>query len=147
MNQMDSFSFWQRWLFVVALIIVVFGVFMAVLNGTALFDWLFNNQIDPVFWGDTAVADNAQTFQRFVYGVLGATVAGWGVFIAFIAHYPFRQKEKWAWNCVLAGVLLWFLIDTPISLYFQVNFNAAFNTLLLVLVILPLAFTRRLFDG
>ncbi|MFQ5399613.1 MAG: hypothetical protein ACE5E7_08455 [Anaerolineae bacterium] len=129
-----------------SLIIIVFGVFMALLNGTALFDW-FNNQIDPVFWEDTAVPDNAQTFQRFIYGVLGATVAGWGVFLAFIAYCPFRQKEKWAWNCVLAGLLLWFLIDTPISLYFQVAFNAAFNTLLLVSAILPLAFTRRFFDG
>jgi hypothetical protein len=144
---MKSFSFWSRWLFVVALVIVVFGVFMALLNGTAVFDWLFNNQVDPVFWGDTAVPPPADTFQRFIYGVLGATVAGWGVFLVFITHYPFRRREKWAWNCILVGMGLWYLIDTPISLYFQVYFNAAFNSLLLVLAFLPLAFTRRFFDG
>ncbi len=143
---MSTFSFWSRWLFVVSLVIVVFGIGMALLNGTVLFD-LFNNQVNPAFWQDTAVPDNAQTFQRFIYGVLGATVAGWGIFLAFIAHYPFRRQEKWAWNCIFTGMLLWFLIDTPISLYFQVPFNAVFNTLLFVLAMLPLAFTRRFFDG
>ena len=143
---MGTFSFWSRWLFVVSLVIVVFGIFMALLNGTALFG-LFNDQVNPVFWGDTAVPDSAQTFQRFIYGVLGATMAGWGVFLAFIAHYPFRRQEKWAWNCIFAGLLLWFLVDTPISLTFHVTFNAVLNTLLLALAILPLAFTRRFFDA
>ncbi|MBU0493992.1 MAG: hypothetical protein KKA73_30200 [Chloroflexi bacterium] len=142
---MLTFSFWQRWLLVVSFIIIVFGVAMALLNGTAVFDLLFNNQISPVFWGAETIPDVGIRFQQWIYGVLGATVAGWGVFLAFIAHYPFKAREKWAWNCVLIGLLLWYLIDTPISLYFGVVFNAVFNTLLLVLAIPPLVFTRKHF--
>jgi len=141
---MHKFSFWQRWLLVVGLVIAAFGMVMALFNGTIVFE-LFNGQIDPVFWGAGDMPEAATRFRQWVYGAWGATVAGWGIFIAFIAHYPFRHKEKWSWNCLAVGLLVWYLVDTAISLYFKVYFNAVFNTLLLILVALPLAFTRKHF--
>lgn len=142
---MNGFSFWQRWLFGVSLLITAFGLLLVFFNQTPVFDLLFNRQVNPVFWGAEDIADSALTFQKWIYGVLGATVAGWGAVMAFIAHHPFRRKEKWAWNCLATGMLVWFIADTSVSLYFKVVFNAAFNVLLLVAVFLPLLFTRRHF--
>ena len=144
---MEHFGFWQRWLFIAGLIIIIFGLLMAFLNQTRPFDLLFNNQINPIFWGVRAVPEEVVVFQSWIYGVLGATVAGWGVFLAFIAHYPFKNKERWAWNCVALGMLLWFTVDTAISLYFGVIFNALFNTILLIAVLLPLILSRRAFSN
>lgn len=141
---MDRFTFWLRWLFVVGVIICVFGIIMAFLSGTVLFR-PFDRQINSVFWGNGSVDSATKEYQQWIMGVLGATMASWGIFVLFIAHYPFRQKEKWSWNCLMLGLLVWFLIDSSISLYFRVYFNAIFNTALFVLVILPLAFTRRHF--
>jgi hypothetical protein len=141
---MERFDFWQKWLFIVSLLITAFGVFMACCNATSLFD-LFNQQIDPVFWGSAQLSTAASNFQAWVYAVWGSTVAGWGIFLAFIAYYPFKQKEIWAWNCLVSGLLLWYLLDTGFSLYYQVVFNAIFNTLLLMLVIPPLGMTYRNF--
>ncbi len=141
---MTAFSFWQRWLLVVSLIIIAFGVALALLNGTVVFA-LFNSQIDPVFWGAAGIPADTARFQQWIYGVLGAMMAGWGVFLAFIAHYPFKMKEKWARNCMAAGLLLWYVLDTGISLYFGVYFNALFNTVLLVLGLVPLLFTWKQF--
>ena len=141
---MTSFSFWQRWLFVVGVIIAIFGALMAKLSGAYVFD-LFNRQIDPAFWGAAAVGESAKEFQKWVYGVWGATIAGWGVFIAFIAHYPFANKEKWAWNCIVTGLAVWFVLDTTLSIYHRVYFNAAFNSALLILAGLPLAVTKKHF--
>jgi hypothetical protein len=141
---MKEFSFWQIWLFAVGALLTVFGIVMAFFSGTAVFE-LFNSQVDPVFWRTEDIADNARRFQQWIYGVLGATVAGWGVFVTFVAHYPFRKKEKWSWDCLVVGLLLWYLTDTAISLNFKVYFNAVFNTVLLVLVMLPVIFTRRYF--
>jgi hypothetical protein len=141
---MNSFSFWQRWLFFIGLLVAAFGMLLAFFSGTFLFE-LFDQQITPVFWGTVDIPGSAREFQRWVYGVLGATMAGWGVFLAFIAHHPFKRKEKWAWNCILAGLLVWFVIDTAISLNFKVYFNAAFNTALFVAVVLPLGFSRKYF--
>lgn len=141
---MKGFLFWQRWLFGVGLLIILFGIMMALFSGTTLFQ-LFDSQVNPVFWGTEGLADNVRRFQQWIYGVLGATVAGWGILLTFIAHYPFKKKEKWSWDCLLVALLVWFLVDTAISLHFRVYFNAIFNTVLLILVVLPLVFTRRHF--
>ncbi len=141
---MKGFSFWQRWLFGVGLLIILFGIMMALFSGTKLFQ-PFDSQVNPVFWGTERLADNVRRFQQWIYGVLGATVAGWGILLTFIAHYPFKKKEKWSWDCLLVALLVWFLVDTAISLHFRVYFNAIFNTVLLILVVLPLVFTRRHF--
>lgn len=141
---MTSFSFWQRWLFVVGVVVSVFGVMMALLSGTPLFD-LFNRQIDPAFWSTNAIDDVARQFQQWIYGVWGATIAGWGIFLTYIARYPFNRKERWAWNCLVVGLLVWFVLDTSLSVFYKVYFNAAFNTTLLILAGLPVVFTRKEF--
>ena len=141
---MSNFKFWQRWLLVVGIAITVFGILMAILSGTPLFD-LFNRQIDPAFWGAGTVGDPAKRFQQWIYGVWGATVAGWGIFLSFVARYAFAKKERWAWNCMVLGLLVWFVLDTTLSLFHQVYFNVAFNAGLLILAMLPMVFTRKEF--
>ena len=141
---MQKFSFWQRWLFVVGLGIAAFGILMTFLSGTPLFD-LFNQQIAPAFWGTGASLESIRPFQQWIYGIWGATIAGWGVFVTFVAHYPFRNKEKWAWNCLVLGLLVWFVLDTALSAFHKVYFNVAFNTALLILAGLPAVFTRKEF--
>ena len=145
MERMSTFSFWQKWLFAVAVLITIFGVIMVFVSGTPLFD-LFNRQIDPVFWGVNAVDASAKQFQQWVYGVLGATMAGWGIFIASVARYPFRKKERWAWNCIAFGLVVWFILDTSLSYYHKVYFNVVFNMVLFILAMLPVIFTRKDFD-
>jgi hypothetical protein len=98
-----------------------------------------------VFWDAHAIGNPAKEFQQFVYGVLGGTMAGWGILIAFVTRYPFRNKEKWAWNSMVASILVWFVLDTYSSIYFKVYLNAISNTALLILVALPIIFSRKNF--
>ena len=84
-------------------------------------------------------------YQGWLYGVLGSTMAGWGIFFAFIAHIPLQRKERWAWNCLLIGMLVWYIAGTTISLKYGVTFNSPFNTVILLLVILSLLFTYKSF--
>ena len=144
---MDKFSFWQKWLFLVSLIITIFGILLALFNQTSIFNFLFNNQINSSFWNTDSNTPEIINFQNWIYGVLGATVAGWGIFMAFIAYYPFQKREKWSWNCLVCGMIVWFILDTSISIIFKVFFNACFNSLVLILVILPLIFTRKDFNN
>jgi hypothetical protein len=142
---MGSFSFWQRWLFVVALVLVAFGIALALFSQTTVFDVLFNHQINPAFWRTQDTPAFVAAFQGWVYGVLGATVSGWGIFLAFIARYPFRNQERWSWNCMAVGMTVWYVVDTFLSLRFGVVFNATFNTIVLAAVIAPLFATRKAF--
>ena len=141
---MNRFMFWQRWLLILSGIIIIFGLVMSLLSSTTIFD-LLNNQVDPTFWGTQPIPEQALAFRSWVYGVTGAAMAGWGVFFAFLAHYPFRRREKWAWNCILLGMLVWYVPDTTISLIHGVTFNALFNTVLLIAIALPLMMTRKEF--
>lgn len=144
---MTSAEFWNRWLLFAGWLLVVFGLLLAFLNQTHLFDVAFNRQIDPVFWPAGVAAESIDSFQSWIYGVLGATVSGWGVFVVFLARYPFTKRERWARNCIAVGITLWYIADTSISLYFGVTFNAVVNTVLAGLVYTPLLATRQEFKG
>jgi hypothetical protein len=141
---MNRFEFWNRWLFGVSLLIAAFGLALAAASSTPLIGPL-NRLVDPVFWGSQPVPAPAAAFRGWTYAVMGATMAGWGVFLAFMAQIPFRRRERWAWNCFVLGILAWYIPDTSFSLLAGVFFNAAVNTVLLLLVALPLIFTRREF--
>ncbi len=138
---MTNLAFWQKWLLILGLLIILFGVGLAVLGGSPFQGP--NSPIDTVFWDTQGTTAAVIDFQHWIYGVLGATMAGWGVFTAFIAYYPLKQREPWAWNCLIIGLLLWYLLDTAVSLRFRVYFNAAFNTVLIALVLLPLGATWK----
>jgi hypothetical protein len=99
---MTSFLFWQRRLVAVGAAVSVFGVMMALLIGRPFFD-LFNRQIDPAFWGANAVDSAIKQFQQWIYGVWGATIAGWGIILTCGARYPFSKKERWFWNYMVCS--------------------------------------------
>ena len=117
---------------------------MALLSGTPLFD-LFNRQIDPAFWKAGTVDGATRQFQAWIYAVWGATIAGWGIFMSFIVHYPFNRKERWSWNCLVLGLLTWFILDTSLSVFHGVYFNVIFNSALIIVVGLPVIFTKKAF--
>jgi hypothetical protein len=106
---------------------------------------LFNRQIDPNFWASAEISENTLKFQGWIYGVLGAVIAGWGTLIAFWAHYPFKSRERWAWNGLAVGTGIWYCADTVISAVYGVTFNIVFNTVMLVLLATPLVFTKKYF--
>ncbi len=139
---MDRFVFWQRWLFGVGLYLAFFGVVLALFPHSSLIDWAFNDHINPLF----GLTQEGLRFQAWAYGVLGATMGGWGVMIAFMAHIPFKKKEPWAQRALLISLTFWFILDQLISGYHGVIFNVAFNTLLYGVLILPLVMTRKSFQ-
>lgn len=142
---MTSFDFWQKWLKFVGIYLAIFGLCLSFFSQSDLMSILFHDQIDPSFFKGDAISDDTHRFQGWIYGVLGAVVAGWGILIAFWAAYPFCSKQPWAWKGLAVGVIAWYLPDTFISIKFQVYFNVVFNTFLLAVLILPLIFTRKSF--
>ena len=141
---MQKFMFWQRWLVVSGMAVVLFGIFMALLNWTELMQQI-DKEVDPVFWGNIADNEGTVKFKQWIYGAWGSTIAGWGIIIAFVAAVPFKRKEKWAHASISAGLIVWYLLDTGISYYHQVYFNVALNTAFLIILGIPLLATAREF--
>jgi len=91
---MSKHRIWDRWLQTVGWILVVFGLVFALFNQSSLFDLAFNQNIDPVFSGAAHVSEDMHRFQAWIYGVLGATIAGWGLFIVFLSQVSVSQTGK-----------------------------------------------------
>lgn len=123
---MFSFSFWHKWLLGLSGLIILFGVGMALTSGTSLFN-LFHNQVAPVFWGrPRPTPPCAASSSEWVYAVLGATMLGWGMFLAFMVFYAFKKREPWSWVCISLGLGLWFMLDTAVSAWCRVTLNVLF---------------------
>jgi hypothetical protein len=142
---MKTFMFWQKWLLIVGVCLVGFGLYLTFFSHSNLMNIIFNRQIDPNFWEVTELPKDALKFQSWIYGVLGAVIAGWGTLIAFWAHYPFKSRERWSWNGLALGTVIWYCADTAISAIYGVIFNVIFNTALLFLLATPLVFTKKYF--
>jgi hypothetical protein len=142
---LGKFDFWQKWLFFVGIYLVLFGLFLTFFSQSNIMDYLFNKNIDLYFWGDSTLPESTFRFQGWIYGVLGAVIAGWGTLIAFWAHYPFKTQEQWAWNGLALATTIWYTADTTISAMHGIIFNVVFNTILLFLLAMPLLFTRKIF--
>lgn len=140
----SRFLLWRNWLLAVCAIVIVFGLVIALLSRSPLFA-IFNDLVNGVFWGGTAPDANTGRFILWAYGMLGATMAGWGVTLAFIVFYPFTRKEPWAWNAIAIGLALWFVVDTFMTVYTGAYFNAGVNVLLIVLAGIPLLMSRKAF--
>jgi hypothetical protein len=141
---MRRLSLWRNWLVVLGLGLAAFGVGMTLFNNTPIFA-VFNDRIDPVFWPEGIPAQGRVPFRSWVYGAWGATVAGWGLTLFFIARYPFAGRKLWAWQAVLWSLLLWYALDTGVSLRFGVTVNVILNTAILALALIPLLASRKAF--
>ena len=144
---MNKFNFSVVWLKIASLLFALFGIMIALLNQTHIFQIAFNDQINPVFWKEAVMTAEAVYFQQWIYGLLGATCLMIGIMIFFIVKYAFAQRERWAWNCLIAGVAAWFIIDETISLYYAVYFNAVLNLVLLMAFLVPLFLTMADFKN
>ncbi len=143
---MKGFAFWRIWLFVGCVSMIVLGLLMVFFNQHPLFV-SFNEPIHRVFWPNLEITDAVTDFQRWVYGAWGAAIAAMGVFAIFLAQQGFSRREKWARNCLGVSILVWYALDTAVSLFSGVVDNAIFNTVCLIGFSLPLLFTWRHFGN
>ena len=120
-----QFLFWWRWLVVVTLGVLLFGIPLIVAPGfTRRFFGLllFSSPESLATFGAPAVA-----YITLVHGVLGAVMVGWGVALLFVLLGPFRHRSKQGWLALVVSLLAWFVLDTALSLWSGFWQNAALS--------------------
>ena len=139
-----AFQFWQRWLLTASVFFCAFGVVVAVWpDAPFLAPW--TDAVADVFYGG-AEPPEAAAFRAFILGPLGGTIAGSYALQSFIAAVPFARREPWAWWATLAGLAVWFLTDSSLSLTHGAAFNVwMINVAPLLVFLPPLVATRRAF--
>ncbi|GAB5533858.1 MAG: hypothetical protein Rubg2KO_01070 [Rubricoccaceae bacterium] len=139
-----AFRFWQRWLFFASVFFCAFGVVVAVFPNAFFLD-MWQEAVARTFYSGTE-PEEAAAFRAFVMGPLGGTMAGSYLLQAFIAAIPFARREPWAWWATLSAMLLWFVVDSSLSLLHGAAFNVwMINGMPLLIFLPPLIATRRAF--
>lgn len=136
--------FWDWWLIAVTTVLAALGVGLALANGTGLFGWLHHG-INGAFWRGGPPGQVVRDYQRWVFAVVGATLAGWGVMMTAVARLAFWQRQRWAWLAIAASAATWFALDTAASVAAQVWVNVGINVACAVALAVPLAATRSSF--
>lgn len=139
-----AFAFWCRWLLISSGGFCLFGVLIAVFpDARLLAPWTaaaaerFHGGVEP---------PEAAAMRAFLFGTLGSTMAGSYLLQAFVIRFAFARRERWAWWATLAALLLWFGVDSALSLAHGAAFNVwMINVVPLVIFGLPLMATRRAF--
>lgn len=140
-----SFEFWRIWLLISQGFQVVFGLIIAFCTPRIL-PW-YPEALHRTLWNTHNVHPEAERLYAWLFGVLGSTMAGAALIQVFVIQFPFKNREPWAWWGLLFALLIWAIPDTAISLYFRVLPNVLFNLLPIVLGLLPLLFTYRVFQS
>jgi hypothetical protein len=134
--------FWIRWLYGAAALTTLGGLWIAFFTGTPVMAAL-EDPIRAVFWEGGRMDPGTAAFQRFVFGLAGAVMAGWGLCLLLLVHHALARGQRWAWWALALSLDLWYLCDTAISAYYGVWINVALNTFFLVLFAVPLLGMRR----
>jgi hypothetical protein len=135
--------FWQRWLIVVTIGTLLFGLSFMLLPGLmqTFFNLLLFGSPDAGGRFDT----EATRYILFTYGILGAVMVGWMIGFLLVLTGPFRRGEQLGWNIITYSMTIWFVIDSAFSLISGFAANAALNVAFFILFAIPLAATYRHF--
>jgi hypothetical protein len=130
-------KFWQNWFSAWAFGVTIFGLvltggaFSATDGITTTLFTLFGNPLPP----------DMDSHHRFAIGLMGAVTMGWGLTFhgAFKALYQLEPaKAAPIWRYLLLATLIWYVVDSTISIATGIWMNAVSNTVLTVLFLIPL---------
>jgi hypothetical protein len=111
------------WLQVVLSGVCIYSLILVLAGRTAgtLFAWFG-------FGPDESIDSSAvRDYLRLPFMVLGAVMAGWSLLMMQIVRGPLREGSRWAWVMLVQSLVLWFLLDTGMSLVLGYPTHALFN--------------------
>ncbi|RDX38279.1 hypothetical protein DZA50_00620 [Kangiella sp. HD9-110m-PIT-SAG07] len=128
----------EKWLKLIAIIHIVGGLLLPLIVFTPVSAPYFEHLLE-VF------PQSNLTSIKFLIGVFGPTVASWGLLFYYAAEKAFEGRTKKDWWFLLVAILVWSIMDTAFSLYFDVMSHLWINGLVAVLFVTPLLIYRPTF--
>ncbi|MCF8504088.1 MAG: hypothetical protein K9G59_04175 [Caulobacter sp.] len=129
-------GFWKTWMRVWCWVVLAFGLVLALAAVPALD--AAPRLVIGLLGGDPDLLD--QTEMRFAFGLQGALTLGWGM--TMIAMVGLAHTHGAAvWRSLTASVLVWYVIDSAISVGTGFPLNAVSNTLLTAGYLIPVLVT------
>ena len=140
-----SFLFWQKWLVVISCAGIVLGFLFPFLSSVDFIAAGYNQALAEAFFGQKQLPENVLIYNQWVWAMLGAVISAWSICLLFLALYPFRNREKWAWYCIGSSLIITFIIDAGVSVYFKFYTEIIVALLWFVSCIIPIIATYKHF--
>lgn len=81
-------------------------------------------------------------YTDFLYAVLACVMIGWMIPLIYLVHRPLRAGSAVAWKVIMLSLGVWFITDSGISVALGFWQNAASNTALAIILVIPLLMIR-----
>lgn len=126
-------KFWQTWLTIWCAAVALFGLLLAgaAFEATQAPTRLLLTLMSPT---GTAAFDPQS---RFAIGLMGAVTLGWGL-TAWVLIAAAPSLPPAIWSRLTAAIVVWFVIDSTISIATGFWLNAVSNTLITAAYLLPI---------
>lgn len=139
-----KFEFWVNYLKVISLFFALMGLFWAyfgTFDPFGLYDYYFAKS----FWNLEQLPNDAERAKTFLLAPFGTTAAGYFTIQYFVAKYGYAQKERWAYDAIVVGFLVWIINDCIMTVYHGAYFNLVLANLPSLIFMSPIFFTRKYF--
>ena len=131
----------KRLLEILAILHIIVGLILPFLVDTWLFTF-YNNQLLAAFNTDSA---EALALGKFMIGILGPSIASWGILFLFLVRYAYSTGSRMAWFYMLAAIIVWSAYDIYLSIIAGVYLNVMIDLVVLCFLLVPLLLTRSFF--
>ena len=126
---------------ILAILHIIVGIILPFTVDSWLFTY-YNRQMLAAFNTDSA---EALELGKFMLGILGPTIASWGVIFLFLVRHAYGTRSKSAWYYMLAAIIGWSAYDMALSILAGVYLNVLIDLVVLILLLTPLILSRSHF--
>jgi hypothetical protein len=125
---------WITWLQIVLAALLGYSLVL-VFAGSVAGAWFSALGFGPP---ERASAPEVHDYLKLPFMVLGAVMAGWTVMMIQIVRGPLREGSAWALSVLISSLVVWFVLDTGMSLILGFPLHALFNVPFALALAIPL---------
>ena len=125
-----------------AIMHILVGIALPFLVETPLFDY-YNERLLAAF--ETS-SNDALAIGKFMVGILGPSIASWGILFLFLVRYAYQSGSTSAYKVMILSIVGWSIYDMLLSLVAGVHLNIIIDIVVMALLIAPLILTRAHFQ-
>jgi hypothetical protein len=127
-------SAWITWLQIVLAALLGYSLVL-VFAGSVAGAWFSALGFGPP---ERAGVTEVRDYLKLPFMVLGAVMAGWTVMMIQIVRGPLREGSAWALSVLISSLVVWFVLDTGMSLILGFPLHALFNVPFALALAIPL---------
>lgn len=132
-------TFWRNWLLLWCMAVILFGIVLS----AAAFEASSGAARAAFALIDRPLPQTPDSLHRFLLALIGAVTIGWGLtLLAAIRAAAVPSRPLWAG--LTAAVLVWYVIDSLLSVATGFPLNAVSNSILVAGFLLPVFALRLL---